>query len=420
MKNKYFKLIIIFSIGTFCAGFLSLNTGFLRAAQNNKDLSEATIINREIKVINDDISDKKSNIQKLQEKQQKFSETIKKKQKEKASLYNQMALIDNKMAKSELDIELVEVDIDKTYLEIKKTKIEVEDLNKNIEKEKKHIASMLRLINKKENVSSLEIMLLNDTLSDFLSQIKYLEDMNEGLKKSLKVLQKAKRGAETEISILNNKEEELDRLKTELIEKGNRLEAEKENKVHILSQVGQSESEYLRLLSQAKKEQENAAAEIASMERMVRAKLAALDGEKLDFNDNGIIWPVRKNVITAYFHDPDYPFRHIFEHPGVDIRAGQGTTLKAAASGYVARVKISNNSNYAYIMLIHGDGLSTVYGHISKAYVKEDDYIVQGQKIGLSGGMPGTIGSGRLTTGPHLHFEVRLNGIPVDPLSYLP
>jgi murein DD-endopeptidase MepM/ murein hydrolase activator NlpD len=70
-------------------------------------------------------------------------------------------------------------------------------------------------------------------------------------------------------------------------------------------------------------------------------------------------------------------------------------------------------------MLIHGDNISTVYGHISKPLVSEDDYVVQGQAIALSGGMPGTVGSG-LTTGPHLHFEVRQDGVPVDPLEYLP
>ena len=71
-------------------------------------------------------------------------------------------------------------------------------------------------------------------------------------------------------------------------------------------------------------------------------------------------------------------------------------------------------------MIIHGDGLSTVYGHISKALVSQEDYVAQGQAIALSGGLPGTTGAGRLTSGPHLHFEVRKDGIPVDPASFLP
>lgn len=371
-------------------------------------------------MINEDIADKKNDIKKIQDKQAEFEAAIKQKQQEKASLNNQLSLIDNRLAKSELDIELVETDIDRIKLEIKKTNLEIANRDKDIKKNKEQIANVLRLVQKRDNVNTLEIMLLNSTLSEFLTQVKYLEDINEGLDSSLKEIEKLKRELEKEQKALSRKNDEFAELKKELEEKKAKLAAEKDNKITILGQVGQSEKEYQRLLAKAKKEQEDAAAEIASMEKLVRAKLASLDKDKMEFNANGMVWPVTKNVITAYFHDPDYPFRKIFEHPAIDIRAAQGSTLKAAASGYVARVKSDGSSSYGYIMLIHGDGLSTVYGHISKSYVKEDEYVVQGQAIGLSGGLPGTPGAGNLTTGPHLHFEVRLDGIPVDPLSYLP
>jgi len=381
---------------------------------------ESSQINREVKMLNDDIADKRNDVKKIQDKQAQYEAAIKQKQQEKSSLNNQLSLLENRLAKSELDIELVETDIDRTELEIQRTNLEIADKDKAITKNKEQIADVLRLIQKRDNANTLEIMLLNNTLSEFLTQVKYLEDINENLDESLDSVKDLKNALEKEQKTLTRKNEELAGLKKELEEKKAKLAAEKENKITIIGQVGQSEKEYQRLLARAKKEQEDAAAEIASMEKIVRAKLAALDKNKLEFNANGLVWPVAKNVITAYFHDPAYPFRNIFEHPAVDIRARQGSTLKAAASGYVARVTCNGSASYGYIMLIHGDGLSTVYGHASKSFVAEDEYVVQGQAIGLSGGLPGTPGAGRLTTGPHLHFEVRLNGIPVDPLSYLP
>jgi murein DD-endopeptidase MepM/ murein hydrolase activator NlpD len=253
-----------------------------------------------------------------------------------------------------------------------------------------------------------------------MNQVKYLEDMNTSIKDSMENLKELKRLLDRNKVELEKKNQDLAKLKEELQTKKDALEAEKESKLNIIAQLSSSENEYQRLLEQSRKEQQSAAYEIAEMEKKARDKLASLKNSKIELNDNGLIWPVVKNTVTAYFHDPEYPFKAIFEHPAIDIRAAQGSTLRAAASGYVARVKDGGATGYSYIMLIHANGLSTVYGHVSKFSVKEDDYVAQGQIIGKTGGLPGTPGAGRLTTGPHLHFEVRLNGIPVDPLNYLP
>jgi murein DD-endopeptidase MepM/ murein hydrolase activator NlpD len=416
-KLTSLKLAVIFFL-ILTGGFFSAGGSFVYG-QNGEDLNPEAIGN-EIKDLNEGIQDKKSDIKKFQDKQKQYEQAIAQKQTEKASLNNQMAILDNRLAKAELDIVMVETEIERTKLEIKKTDIEITNRNEEIDREKGQIANILKLIYKRDNVSTLEILLLNDSLATFLNQAKYLEDMNDNVAVSLGNLQKLKNELEKDKLGLNQQNKNLGILKNDLLSKQNNLSSEKDNKIYIISQVNQSEKEYQRLLVQAKKEQEQAAADISNLEKVMRVKLAKLQGNKLEINDNGYIWPVANNTITSYFHDPDYPFKYIFEHPAIDIRAGQGTTIKAAASGYVARAKSGGEKGYGYIMLIHSDGLSTVYGHVSKIFVKEEDYIIQGQAIGLSGGLPGTPGAGSLTTGPHLHFEVRLNGIPVDPLGYLP
>lgn len=376
-------------------------------------------VNNNIKELNKEIQQKKDNMEALKAKQEKYARALRQAQSEKASLASQLAILDNRLAQSEMEIEQTQTEIDVTGLEIKKIDAEIKDINKNIETEKEHLAVILRLMHKQDRVSALEILLLNDNLSEFLNQVKYLENINGAMGESVNNLYGYKEDSEKKLTALNNKNNELNNLKKDLEDKKTGLSEEQDTKIFVLDQTKSSEKEYQRLIEQAKREQAAASADLALKEKQVREKISQLEGTKLEFNDTGMIWPVQKNTITAYFHDPDYPFKFIFEHPAIDIRAGQGTALKAAASGYVARAKDAGKG-YSYIMIVHGDGLATVYGHVSKIYVSENEYVVQGQTIGLSGGLPGTSGAGNLTTGPHLHFEVRLNGIPVDPLNYLP
>ncbi|MDP2708757.1 MAG: peptidoglycan DD-metalloendopeptidase family protein [bacterium] len=375
--------------------------------------------NQAVKELNRQIQAKQDSIKKIQDKQQEYSRAITQKQREKASLSNQLAILENRLAKAALDIESAQTEVDRTNLEIDKVNLEIKEKDGQITGQKDHIGSVVRLMQQQDNKSSLEILLLNGTLNDFVSQVKYLEDINKEIGKSLEDLKRFKQELENKQKNLNEKKKQLADLKDDLQNKKVELAGQQQSKIYILDQTKSSERQYQRLLEQAKQEQRQAEADIVSLEKAVRARLLNISGNKLEFNDAGFIWPVPKNKITAYFHDPDYPFRYIFEHPAIDIRAGQGTTLKAAASGYVAIARDAGKG-YSYIMIVHGNGLATVYGHVSKIYVSTDEYVVQGQAIGLSGGMPGTNGAGGLTTGPHLHFETRLNGVPVNPLEYLP
>ncbi len=409
MRNRIIKSVIIFFI----------LSGFLGAAPFV--FSQTGNIDAEINDLNLKIQNQKKQIETLKAKQKEYQAQIDAKRRDRVSLNNQLAIIEDRLAQAQLDIDGVNLEIDKTNLEIQKTEIDSANLDAKIEEKKQHIANLLRLVYKQDQMTTLEMLLLNGSLSDFLNQAKYLEDTNNEIGKSVEDLRADKERLDGNKETLNGKSAKLIALKEQLKEKEGALSYEQESKTYILEETKSSEKQYQALLAKAKKEQDQAAAEISSAENQIRKKMSQKDKQRLDGGNNTIAWPVPKNIITTSFHDPDYPYRNIIgEHSAVDIRAAQGTTIDAAADGYVAKVKFNGDKSYAYIMLIHGDGLATVYGHVSAVYVTTDQYVVQGQAIGRTGGTPGTIGAGSTTTGPHLHFEVRKNGLPVNPENYLP
>ncbi len=98
-------------------------------------------------------------------------------------------------------------------------------------------------------------------------------------------------------------------------------------------------------------------------------------------------------------------------HSGTDFGAGMGSPIRAANAGRV--IFAGRQGGYGNTVIIdHGEGITTLYGHASELYVKEGDQVAKGQAIAA-------VGSTGLSTGPHLHFEVRLNGEPQNPMNYL-
>ena len=375
--------------------------------------------NPEIDELNNSIKQRRTELENIKKQQEKYQKEIEEKQNQRASLENQLALVQAKTAETELGLSQVKIDIETTNLEIQKVTLEISDQDEKISDNKDHLGSALNLLSHEDGKSQLEILLLNTQLTDYINQVRYLEDINSKISDNLSTLRITKDRLEENQAKLSANSEKLRQLKNDLEEKQVVLASEKDSKSFLIDQTKSSETEYQSRLAEVRQEQAAASADVLNLEKTLRDKINQLGKDNIKLTYNGFIWPIASRTITAFFHDPSYPFRRIFEHPAIDIRSPQGTPIHAAASGYVGRAK-DGGLGYSYIMLLHADGLSTVYGHVSKIYVKEDEYVTQGQIIGLSGAMPGTPGAGPLTTGPHLHLEVRLNGIPVDPTTYLP
>ena len=125
-----------------------------------------------------------------------------------------------------------------------------------------------------------------------------------------------------------------------------------------------------------------------------------------------MMWPVLGRLSSSFGWRRHPVLKTNKFHGGQDIAVPKGTSVLAADSGIV---RIAGwQGGYGYLVAIdHGKGLSTFYGHNSVLLVKAGDVVVKGQRIALSG-------STGLSTGPHVHFEVRINGEPVNPIPYLP
>jgi murein DD-endopeptidase MepM/ murein hydrolase activator NlpD len=178
-----------------------------------------------------------------------------------------------------------------------------------------------------------------------------------------------------------------------------RLAAARRSRRESLIHVGESRREYLHEVSG-----------LSAASAALAARIQGSSGSYSPPSDStpsaaGLIWPVSGPVTSPF------GMRWGRMHEGIDIGVGYGTPIHAAASGRV--VYSGWMDGYGNLVAIdHGRGLSTAYGHQSRIVVSNGQTVSQGQVIGY-------VGCTGHCFGPHLHFEVRINGNPVDPMGYL-
>lgn len=380
----------------------------------------AVASNSSLEQLNAELKTKKDSLRDLQDRIDTYNRKIVEAQSRAASLANQISIIDDSVEKTQLNIQTKELEIEQLDLEIEIIQKEIEAEESRVHDTRNKIGTVLQTINQYDNKGAIAVVFSTSSLSDVVDQIYYSETLNTRLRDRLDTMQSIRLNLQNNRQLLEEKKQATENARLELDDTRDSLQSERQLKNALLVDTKENEEQFQDLVKKLKSEQASVDSDIVTLEKSLRERLSNQALQQQDQTDAILSWPVSNaRGISAYFHDAGYPFRYIFEHPAVDIRAYQGTPIGAAASGYVARAKDAG-MGYSYIMVVHANGFATVYGHVSRINVTEGSYVTRGQIIGYSGGKPGTPGAGSLTTGPHLHFEVRLNGIPVDPLKYLP
>ncbi len=365
--------------------------------------------------LNKQIDQQRSKIEELTKKIEEYKNSINSNRQQALSLKNQISIIDNQIGKTDLELQLKEEEAKELQLKIDQTNSLIKEIENQTDLEKDKLGQIIRLMSRYDDQDYLAILLANESFSNFFDQVKYSADLQKNLQKTVNKLKESKEKFNEENKKLAVEKESLSEILNKLESTKDILGRQKGDKNKLVTATQKSEKKFQLLVDDLKKEQAAANAQVASLEKKLREALAKKgDKEKFNSLSNAVlVWPTTSRRITATFYDPTYPYRNLFEHSGIDLGIPQGTPVKAAEAGYVAKVALGTKWYGNYIMIIHGGNITTLYAHLKSVNVAQDQYIGRGELIGYSGNTG-------FSSGPHLHFEVRANGIPVNPLNYLP
>ena len=328
-------------------------------------------------------------------------------------LQGDISTLQARQLRIEVDLERKRAELARVQDELRRERIRLDRLRARLAEARAALADRLVQLYKADKPDVVTVILEADGFADMLERTEFMQRVSDQDARIVDRVRTAKAeavAAERRLDLLEQRQrdvtelvarrhQEVVEIKSQLVDRRDRFQSVRATKNQALVSTRQDRHELEGHLASLEKEQAR-----------IRAQLAAADSTPAPAGpvrrgSGNFIWPV-----NGTFSSP-FGMRWGRLHAGVDIAAPEGTPIRAADSGTVALAAWTGGyGNYTCIS--HGNGLSTCYGHQSRFGTSAGASVRQGQVIGYVGNTGNSFGA-------HLHFEVRVNGTPVDPMGYL-
>lgn len=323
------------------------------------------------------------------------------------TLQREIKQVDYQLSQLNLGIRASEINIEKLNLEIESLNYDIGDTRSKINLQKNGIAEILQAVDRKDKESIIVTLLKNKRLSESISEIQNLSDLNANLSSQINKFQDLDNQLSDKLDLTSQKKNKIGTENKNLKNQKLIAAVEKGERQILLERTKNQEKLYQNLISDLEKQQNSISDEIAKIEDQLRA---TFDPTLLPIKRPGVFsWPIKlakdggTGYITQHFGEKSYLYRGK-THNGLDIGGAPiGTPVFAAADGKV--LAVDNNDRNAwnkyqygkYILIEHDNNLTTLYAHLSAQVVQKNSLVKRGDLIGY-------VGKTGYATGPHLHF----------------
>ena len=351
---------------------------------------------------------------------------------------NQLDEVKTTKSKALQEVQVLQDSIDKAEKELNELNTKITNLTASIKEKTKEIEEKKNEYEKKEEIlkqrmvvlyeagqtSYLEVLLTSKSITDFISKYYIMTEIAQADTDVLKEIEKSRKEIEETKKKLEEEKKEVDEAKKEKTVKTNELisaKNEKQAKVDSLSEeekkIQDEIDEYQATLDRiAELERQAAAAEAAKKQSSGSASASTsgvASAASVAGGSGSLTWPIPGYyTITSEYGYRIHPIYGVYKlHNGIDVGAPSGASFVAADDGVVILAEYYGGYGNC-VVISHGNGMTTRYAHGTSILVSEGQTVTKGTPVL-------TVGSTGLSTGPHAHFEVSINGSTVNPLNYL-
>lgn len=356
----------------------------------------------------DQKSDLESKNQQTQSEINEIKERIKKAEESKSPYLEKKKELDTKLNEANAELSRLTNQVNSIQSDINAKQADIDWLDGEESKSREIFKERMRALYEDNKMSYIDILFDSGSISDFFNRLEIIKQLADYDNEIIESIVFSKEKIAEAKAVLDEQKSRVEVVRTEAQaarDKVNALEIENQQ---VLDAINSD-------ISAAKAEQAAKEKEAANIQNQIKKLLEQQNnsGTTLTYSSKGMVWPCPGyKTLTSQFGRRFHPVLKIYRsHNGIDIAANSGANVIAAADGVVITSQYS--SSYGnYIVINHGSGVTTLYAHMSSRGVSVGANVKAGQSIGK-------VGSTGISTGPHLHFEVSVNGTRQDPESYV-